>query len=332
MSNAQYDNIVLHEIAEDIVKHDIRVFLDSEFDKMRTHRSLPQDWPSRPQMQALVALAVPLFIFAATACQYIADLKHNPQRRLELLLKSRPARSSRLESTYLPILHLLFEEEDEEDKEKWTTEFHTIVGSIVMLRSALSKVALARLLDVSEFDIGCRLDSLHSVLRVPSDENLPIQTLHLSFRDFLVDPQKRGKSPLWIDERQTHETLAWRCIDFMSGANGLRRNICNLMSPRASKRTIGPRTINRAIPAELEYACRFWADHFKAAALSVRDSGRVYGFLVKHLIHWLEAMRLLGHAERSLVILDVMLSLVSHFEDCATQTYVHVVRKNHRSE
>ena len=82
MSNAHYDNIVLHDIPEDIVTHDIRVFLDSEFDKMLTHRSLPQDWPSRPQMQALVALAVPLFIFAATACRYIADLKHNTQRRL----------------------------------------------------------------------------------------------------------------------------------------------------------------------------------------------------------------------------------------------------------
>jgi hypothetical protein len=220
MSNAEYDNIVLHEIAEDIVKHDIRVFIENEFDRMRTQRSLPNDWPSRLQMQALVDLAAPLFIFAATACRYITDLKHNPQRRLELLLTSRPTRSSRLESTYLPILHLLFEERDEEDKER-TVKFCTIVGSIVMLRSPLSKVALAHLLDVSEFDIGCRLDSLDYVLVVPNDENLPIRTLHLSLRDFLVDPRKRGKTPIWIDERQMHETLVWRCIEIMSGANGL---------------------------------------------------------------------------------------------------------------
>lgn len=320
MSNGEYENFILHEVADDIIKHDIRVYLENQFDAMREERSLPHDWPSKDQIQSLVRLAAPLFIFAATACRYIGDPKYNPQRRLDLLLTSRNAKSSKLDSTYLPILNLLFEEEDEEDKERWITEFRTIVGSIVMLMTPLSIVALANLLNVSKFDISCRLDPLHSVLSVPEDIDLPIRSLHASLRDFLVDPKKREKSPIWIHERKMHEDLAWRCIELMSRPTGLRQDICNLELPRASKRNIDRRSLASSIPSELQYACSYWAEHVEQAALPISDYGKIHRFLMKHFIHWLEVMWLVGQSRQSLSVLSHLLSLVSLHSDVIEDT------------
>ena len=72
--------------------------------------------------------------------------------------------------------------------------FRKVVGSIVVLESPLSTRSLARLLQVPQKEVECRLDALHSVLSVPEDEDVPIRLLHLSFRDFLVDRQRQGKS------------------------------------------------------------------------------------------------------------------------------------------
>jgi hypothetical protein len=68
-------------------------------------------------------------------------------------------------------------------------------------------VSLARFLDISERTVRRRLDSLHSVLSVPTDQHSPVRLLHLSFREFLIDPQKQGKSPFWVDEKKTHANI-----------------------------------------------------------------------------------------------------------------------------
>ncbi|KAI9782353.1 MAG: hypothetical protein M1839_005226 [Geoglossum umbratile] len=196
MSDGIYQDLVLHEVPEGTIEHDIYLFLEYEQRKIQEQRSLSPSWPGRDQVQALVQLAVPLFIFTATACRYIADRRDNPTKRLEVVLQYQSAiRISKLDRTYPPILSLLFDNEDEINKQRRTSEFRDIVGSIVVLESSLSISSLAHLFQISKEDIRCRLDSLHSVLSILDNEDLPIGVLHLSFRDFLVDPQKRGKSP-----------------------------------------------------------------------------------------------------------------------------------------
>lgn len=70
--------------------------------------------------------------------------------------------------------------------------FKQVVGCIVTLASPLSTLSLAGLLALSPDDIEDQLDFLHSVLNIPSDRTMAVQLLHLSFRDFLVDPEKAG--------------------------------------------------------------------------------------------------------------------------------------------
>jgi hypothetical protein len=116
--------------------------------------------------------------------------------------------------------------QDEIEKEKLTTEFREVVGVIVLLANPLSVVALGRLLHIPADGISYGLDLLHSVLSVPTNQAHPVRLLHLSFRDFLLDPQKRGKSPFWVDERKTHNKIASKCLKLLS--NYLKKDICNI--------------------------------------------------------------------------------------------------------
>jgi len=94
---------------------------------------------------------------------------------------------SKLDRTYLLILNQFFDDEDEVNKQRRTSEFRDIVGSIIILESPLSISSLALLLRISNKDIRCRLDLLHSVLGIPDSEDIPVRLLYLSFCDFLIN-------------------------------------------------------------------------------------------------------------------------------------------------
>jgi hypothetical protein len=51
------------------------------------------------------------------------------------------------------------------------------------------------------------LDLFHSVLNIPELPDAPVRLLHLSFRDFLVDPGKHTTNPFWVDEKGTHRKM-----------------------------------------------------------------------------------------------------------------------------
>ncbi|KAF2177552.1 vegetative incompatibility protein HET-E-1 [Zopfia rhizophila CBS 207.26] len=310
MPNGTYQDLVLHEVPQRTIEHDIRLFLEHELGEIREERSLSPDWPSRDQIRALVELAVPLFIFAATACRYIADRRDNPKKRLEVVLQYQSATQvSKLDRTYLPILSQLFDDEDEADKQRRTSEFRDIVGSIVVLESPLSISSLARLLQISKEDVRCRLDSLHSVLSIPDSEDVPVRLLHLSFRDFLVDAEKRGKSAFWVDEREAHERLASKCLELLSGAEGLRQNMCNLLSPGTLRSEIDERTIASGLSPELQYACRYWVHHLEQSQYHITDGDSMHLFLQKNFLHWLEAMSLIGETNKCIHLIEKLQGL-----------------------
>ena len=74
---------------------------------------------------------------------------------------------------------------------------------------------------------------------------------HLSFRDFLVDPDKHGINPFWMDEKATHETIAARCLDLLLCSGRLRQDICNLGVSRLARTDIDPAIIKSHLPADV---------------------------------------------------------------------------------
>jgi NACHT domain len=309
ISDDDHQDMVLHKIPKETIEHDIEVFFRHRFDQIKQERrSLSEDWPGEENIQTLVTMAVPLFIFAATVCRFVEDPKWNPEKRLTAILKSQAISHSKLDQTYSPILNQLLLDQDKRESEQLIEEFREIVGVIIILASPLSVTSLARLLDIPEEEISCRLDSLHSFLSIPSDLNVPVRLLHLSFRDFLLDPEKEGTSQFWVDGRERHRKVATQCLTVMR--RGFKKNICNLPGYGTLRTEIDSRVIDDYVPVELQYACRYWVHHLQESSVDISDQGDVHRFLQEHLLHWLEAMSISGIASDSVKFIDDLWSLV----------------------
>jgi hypothetical protein len=271
-------------------------------------RALPSDWPGETNIKTLVNMAIPLFIFAATVCRFVSDLRWDPEEQLRIVLIYQTASQvSKLDQTYQPILDRLLVDQTKPQKETLAKEFLIIVGSIILLANPLSSVSLAKLLNISESVIDHRLDFLHSVLSVPTDRRIPVRLLHLSFREFLVDPQKQGKSLFWVDEKKTHEMVATKCLKLMS--NILKENICDLKSPGTLLAEIDRKIIDDSLPAEVQYACSYWVYHLEQSGSQISDQGSVDIFLSDHFLHWLEALSLMGRLHESIAMISTLRNL-----------------------
>lgn len=226
IADDNHRDFILHDIPLEVIKHDISLFFDYRLREIRRERFLPTDWPGDGDIQKLVALSVLLFIFAVTICRILEDPDWDPMDSLTEIL-TRQNDQSKLDRTYLPVLERLISRQHEKYKDKLVSEFQQVIGAIVTLESPLSVPLLAKLLDLPERLIHLRLAPLHSVLRVPDKETVPVRLFHLSFRDFLLDPDTRKKTPLGINETEIHYILAKKCLLM---CQNLRKNICGLPS------------------------------------------------------------------------------------------------------
>ena len=113
-------------------------------------------------------------------------------------------------------------EQDEENKSDRVREFNDLIGPLMLLVEPLSSRSIANFLQIDHEDVRLRLDWFHSVLSVPEEENSLIRPLHLSFRDFLANPNKRYKSEFWVDKQQVHDSLATTCLGHLTGLGGLK--------------------------------------------------------------------------------------------------------------
>ncbi|RGP70149.1 vegetative incompatibility het-e-1 [Fusarium sporotrichioides] len=298
-----YRDLVLHNIPAPVIEQDISTFFHHKMKliqedwnvSVEEKRKLPQNWPGSERIQELTKKSLPLFIFAATACRFISDRQlGSPEKQLCRFLEYQTeGTTTQLESTYRPVLTQLFSSKCSKASERRIIlEFRCVVGTIINLFDPLSTSALSRLLDVDQDIIDSKLDLLHSVLDVPSSPEPPVRMLHLSFRDYLVSLETR-EHQFWIDEKKSARNLVKDCLRVMET---LRSDICRLKNPGTPRSTLKPDFINACIPPELQYACLYWVNHQVAAGSGPEDATRILKFLKQHLLHWIEAMSLLGKA------------------------------------
>ncbi|KAK5662884.1 hypothetical protein OQA88_6295 [Cercophora sp. LCS_1] len=324
-AQGKYQGIALHQIPEQVVEQDISTFLGSELARIRDeyngqaprYSKLPLGWPGQDVIRTLAQMAAPLFIFAATVCRFVEDKAwFNPGDQLKKVLqyqaKMFDPELDKLDATYLPILDQFTVGRTDLQRSRILAQFQDVVGPIVLLSQPLSVLSLAQLLNIPLATIHGTLNSLHSVLDIPSVEDTPVRLFHLSFRDFLVDPAKRTKNEFWIDEAKYHKTLAERCIQVMS--QRLKQDICNLKLPGMLRSEVSQQTINAQLPPEVQYACQYWVHHLEESRHNIEDNGTVHTFLTSHLLHWLEVLSLLGRLSDGVLLIRTLLhaAQVSH--------------------
>ncbi|OJD11510.1 hypothetical protein AJ78_07735 [Emergomyces pasteurianus Ep9510] len=337
MAGDVHRDMVLHDIPRPTIKHDISVFLRHELSKIRddhnqslntTDSLLPPDWPGQLRLDILVDMALPLFIFAATMCRFVGDPRFHPEKRLELVLKYQTAaKTSKFDKTYLPVLDQLLTGLDEDEKGIMLAEFEEVVGSIIILTEPLSTSSLENILGLEKTEVDRRLKMLHSVLSVPSNQNTPVRLLHLSFRDFLIDPVKRGKSPFFLDEMNQHKRIVVRCLELLSRPGILKTNICDLKGPGTLRAEIDSTTIDICLLSEVKYACRHWVYHLEHSGNRIRDGDQVDTFLKNQFIHWLEALGLMGGISEAIPMIASLLNLAMPGESNDVAVFLNDARR-----
>ncbi|KNB04574.1 hypothetical protein FOXG_06634 [Fusarium oxysporum f. sp. lycopersici 4287] len=314
-----YKDFILHLVDEPTVEHDITAFLNSKLTEIRNGynihplggQPLPESWPSSTEIHDLVKMAVPLFIFAATACQQIQKGKHgDPEENLKKILeRTGGTQISKLNELYLFVLEQLLDDPIDSGEEL-LKRFQEIVGAIVILADPLSTISLAKLLDIAEKRIRHVVGLLPSVLYIPSERSAPIKPLHLSFRDFLINRDKHKTDQFWVDEKETHKRLVVRCFQLLMHDDCLKKDMCDLRTPGVARSDIDKGKIDERLPLEAQYACLYWVYHLKESHERIRDRDQVHEFLELHFLHWLEALSLIGRISESIGFVDGLQSIV----------------------
>ncbi|RSM18537.1 hypothetical protein CDV31_002673 [Fusarium ambrosium] len=317
----KYRDLILHEIPKPIIEHDISEFLHHQLEKARLEHNCQSDpndqldpgWPGTQATNILIEMAIPLFIFAATMCRFIQDPLYDPASQLEKVLSykssAQDSEMKKLDTTYRPTLDQLLVGRTGRAKEKLLKNFRDVVGVIVLLEEPLSISTLSCFVDIPECVSGI-LRPLHSVLSIPTSPHEPVRMLHLSFHDFLVDKDMQETNPFWVNEQETHNILATRCLDLLGSGKHLKQDICDLGWPGARRGEIKQENLGLKLPDQVRYACLYWTHHLNRSGLRITDSHPAFSFLKDYFLFWLEALAILGEAHNCSSMINALQSIV----------------------
>lgn len=328
-------NLALQNVPRPVVDSDIKIFLSHELKDIQDEFRLPADWLTDVDLETLARKAGGIFIFAATACRYIGGSSQaKPQERLKQICSSAATNqlaTEELDQMYAMILQNSIKGRyTEEERQNARVRFHYIVGSIVLLLNPLSIAQLSSLLSGSHVESQQELEGvlqrLHAVIDVPEDAGSPVQSLHLSFRDFLLDPNRCLDRQFWVDEQQAHQTLALDCTRLLSSS--LHRNMCRLQSPGTLNFESDHTTVENALSPAMHYACRHWADHAHRGKMAVDDHGCIHRFLQQHFLHWVESMSWMGRVSEAVIVVTNLTAMTDVRQDFLPW---HLVNANHET-
>jgi hypothetical protein len=325
----------LHEIASETVEADVRRILIAGFADIRRRRArdIGTDlWPTQSQLNALVQLTGPFFIYASTVLKFVDGPRFSPKRRLLQILERGTVMFTDSSNPYLQVDALyadVLKSATEEAPGSTNTELCRRVGNllrtVVLLEKPVSVLALSQLMGFLEFEEIQQMENdvraLGSVLLIsdaPGSERFSgsVSTFHPSFRDFLVDRQRCCEEHFLVRPAEHQHELLYRCLQLLN--RHLRHDVCGIRNPGLAKVEIQylPERLTQSVPESVRYACGFWQVHLVASgSLAVSVSAALLGLCTDHLLHWLEALSLLGevssaseHLPRSIVWCQVSTS------------------------
>ena len=269
---------------------------------------------SEKSCRQLAKKAEGLFQWAFVACDYIKDRRGgstHKKRFLKVLEASATDATESLDRIYTAVLKQNFKPEESEE----IALFKSVMGQILATFEPISVNTLTELRDSTQPAGTMENDreSISSLASVPSvvqymgsllsgvdDPSVPLRSLHTSFRDFLTS-KERGQH-FYVDAIH-HPTLAFACLRVMNSA--LRFNICDLETSYKRNKDMHDleQRVQKNIPPQLSYACRFWAEHLRLSPYDEKLREELESLLFKNLIFWFEVLSLLqaiGRAATSL--------------------------------
>ncbi|KAF5708118.1 WD domain-containing protein [Fusarium mundagurra] len=302
----------------DAVSDDITLFMISKLKDITKRRRLQQGWYTDDDFAKLVQKADGLFIYAATTCRFLdmTDIDKIQGQRLVKLLggtTDRGTPDARLDEIYRKVLTFPTRDLSQYEKGIVFTSYRCILGIIALAFEPPSVATIGKLMKEEAGDRKTLMD-FSSILEVPPDDISPVSFFHMSFRDFLLNKERSG-SDFTIDNAEIHEYLMQNCLSILD--ESLHQDMCDLGHPGVFASDIPKARVNEHIPQHIKYACLYWSGHLsklstlKSLSTYLEDTGKIYNFLSKKLLFWLEVLSLLGDYHRSVPIIKQLQSLIT---------------------
>jgi hypothetical protein len=290
----------------DETHRDIRAFFEQSLNDIRPDLGLPSTWPGEPSITQLTERAAGLFIWAKTAMAFVEERRGDPVKKLKIVLTGKlGSRSEEIDTLYQNILQFFFKDSDNSTFEL----LKTVVGAITAAEVPLYREDLKRFLHLfdryDEFDekeFNAILYRLSSVL-----EDGPLRIRHLSFSEFLTDPDRCHDRRFLINREEQERNLALACLRVVNSE--LRFNICRLESSHFRNDDVANLSLRIAefIPTHLSYSCRFWATHLCDTPKDENGCDillkEIEDFFRIRLLYWLEVMSLIREIPASSIAL-----------------------------
>jgi len=306
------DVFVLHEVEPGQVNNDIRLFFQHRFSEIASRQRGLDNWPNEQQLDLICERAAGLFVHAVATVRFIDHKNNNPKTQLDRILqspessvregKTRVNANTTLDSLYTSILQEAFGDGDPEDDPK----VRSVLGAVILAANPLSPSAIAALLGLDTEDVYPLLSSVHSLLTLQEDTDLPVRPFHKSFPDFITDPTRCVDQRFHVSPPDHHLELLISCLGLMNW--GLERNICKLPDAVTNSEVedLQERT-EQYINQGLQYACRSWHRHLVSTVSSQIPTVKstLHLLLEERFLFWLEVLSVLGAAREAIDALQV---------------------------
>ncbi|KAG8794015.1 hypothetical protein FRC12_000804 [Ceratobasidium sp. 428] len=315
------ESVASRDIVDDNATDDISVFVQSRMAAIAASRGRPE-WPD-DKVRSLAARASGLFIWAETACKFIAaglnvDTRLDQMLQLHQPTTGAPRLFAGLDELYTTAIRYGIKDEDEDNK----ATVRLCVGAIVATssRAPLSISDLGRLLSkhLDTSTLRTVVKALSSVLYEDGGADGPVRVYHPSFEDYITDRTRSGD--FYVDQRHYNGLLAECSLETM--LTELKFNICGLETSHILNVDIPNlnQRVQAAVSGHLRYTCLHWYSHVAhAEADSITDRLKLFLF-GNSLVYWIEVLSLMGELEvasTSMLGLSLMNRSPERFVDCS---------------
>ncbi|KAK7005535.1 WD40 repeat-like protein [Favolaschia claudopus] len=273
------NNIAVQEHSLDIATanpSDISLYIRDRLDTIRqAHPTLRPNWPGEGKAQQLIDLSGNLFIWAATALDFIEGKKmFPPSRRLETMLETPFGTGGNLDRLYTLALKSDGDWDDTEFRESATV----VLAGIALAEIPMTEGMMDAVLGLNDGTAAGVLPFLGSLVYWSPGQ--PVRTLHASFGDFLV--KSRFRDPWFSDVAKVKKNIASGCFAVLE--KYLKFNICQLPDSDL------PNPQNVHLPPALTYASRFWGAHVCDSDFDPKILVLLGSFLTGQFLFWLEVL------------------------------------------
>jgi hypothetical protein len=178
-----------------------------------------------------------------------------------------------------------------------------LLGTIAILDVHATPTLLVTLLQLPPREVVLPLlqsfvDALILTTETPLNlitETTTLRVCHDSLRGFLIDPRRCRVTRYLVSPADYHEALLDGCLLLLN--EHLRQDICEIRNLGLANAEVSdlPARFELYVPEAVQYACLSWPVHlYESGSLSGAVSAGLLHFCTEHLLHWLEALSLLG--------------------------------------